>query len=313
MKTGRLITKLPFIIPLMLALTSCSTIGGMQQPPAAAQKPHAVQTHHVTHHNKPHHIVHHAKKAQVRHPVRETVDTSTAKPVSKPVAKPVPVIKQKIKLPAANIAAVTPAAPVQHIYMTYTPALIIETNSFENANPRSYKTVGHRRDVIRNLDYLDKNSGQYHYIQVVRWDGTNVTESVTNARIAKLEALIGLGMLDDSYLDTSFGPTIIMLGGSAYLTNVRGLDYDLILIDAKRPPEHGKNYTRIQSRDDYLTLYAQLEASLKDNLDTAFSSICTVDEADNTSGPAIYQLPSYIHARETQPETSQLQIMNLQS
>jgi hypothetical protein len=313
----------------MLALTSCSTVGNMHPAPAPAPKPYMMK-HHVA---KTHQQVSKQRvakhKAPSVHPIssKHVYKAPAKSPVSKPVvkqeimptraqihtAKPATVASSKPQAPQVKVIAVTELKPAtKHaptpIYVA--PALLIETKSFE-MTPRQYKKLGRRRDVIADLDYLDKHTGQYHYIQVVHWDGRHISESITNARLAKLEALIGLGMYENSYLDTPFGPTIILLGGSAYLTNIRGMDFDLILINAKSVPPRGKKYSQINDESNYLSEHSYLKAALQNTLSPVINSICTVNEADNSDN-IVYQLPAYVYGTETLADASQLQIMNLQ-
>lgn len=323
MKIGHLVKKLPLIIPLMLALTSCSTIGSMQHAPAQPAHPPVIQKHHaVKQHaqiSKPHYQVTQMKKHKKQPVFTEPVEQTEAQPapvMPKPVTTRTEPVKTVEETKAVVITPVAIEKTRHHVIEEFqvTPAVLIDTTSFEMSSPRSYKRIGHRRDVVANLDYLDKNTGQYHYIQVVRWDGRNVTESIINARAAKLEALAGLGVIENSYLDMNFGPTIMLLGGSAYLTNIRGLDYDLILIEGKTPPARDNdNYTMLQDNNSYLSLYAHIEASLQDSRQTSINGICSVNEAENNDGFAIYQLPAYMQTAHMPQEISELSITNLRS
>ena len=148
------------MIPLMLALTSCSTIGNMHNtPPSVQHKPQVIKSHHQI--SKPHHINRHVHHAQ----------------------KPAQVILHKNKVSSANIvkmpvkaATVVKAASKSPIV---TSGWLLNDVSI-NISPRSYTNAGRRHDILANLDYMDSLLGQYHYIQVVRWNGVSINESIIN-------------------------------------------------------------------------------------------------------------------------------------
>lgn len=309
----QILIKLPFIIPVMLALTSCSTTGSMQNMrnmPVSPSVQHTQQIHVKHKIQQPHHTVTHTKQVVTSAkamPHKNKVVSVKAKPaVVKPVValqsakkqavqakpvhpvqvmpvtvKPVQSIQTKVKPVAAKPAQpVQPTVQIQpaHIKpiankmlpLPMGPSLLMSATSVD-LHPRIYKRIGNREAIIANLRNQDNVYGQYHTIQVVRWDGSSPNESIINARTAILETIIGLSALENSIIKSNFGPLIVLLGGDAYIINLRGDPIEMVLI--KGQPEkpvapiakpkhkrtslhHGLPYTQIRNvvlKDFYIT------------------------------------------------------------
>lgn len=294
----KILIKIPFIIPAMLALTSCSTTGSMQNMrnmPVSPSIQHMQQVHvkhHVSHKiQKPHHTVTHTKQAVTAHKT-----TMVTKPVSaKPVVALQPVKKQLVQTKPIQTApsqtkpvSVTPVhSATQHLAQTK-PAhikpvtnkklplpmgssLLMSATSID-MHPRIYKRIGNREEIIANLRNQDNVYGQYHTIQVVRWDGNSPNEAIINAKTAILETIIGLSLMENSIIKSNFGPLIVLLGGDAYIINLRGDPIEMILIKGQpaKPASapmiklkhkrtsmhHGLPYTQIRNvvlKDFYIT------------------------------------------------------------
>ncbi len=64
-------------------------------------------------------------------------------------------------------------------------------------------------------------------MQVARWDGNHIDQTYVNARTAALLSLIGLSMLENGYIETNFGPVIMVFGGNGFIANIPGHKFDV--------------------------------------------------------------------------------------
>lgn len=237
----------------MLALTSCSTTGSMQNMRNMPVSPNVTHTQqvHVKHKiHKPHHTVTHTKQAvsaSVAMPHKKKIVSIKPKPVSvQPVVALQPAKKQMVQAKPVQVqhtvqmqqTPVKPAKmkPVNMKPLSYKKApppigssIVMSAKSID-LHPRVYKRIGKREEIIANLRNLDNVYGQYHTIQVIRWDGSTPNQTIINAKRAILETIIGLSLVENSIIKSNFGPLIVLLGGEAYIINLRGDPYEMILI-----------------------------------------------------------------------------------
>ena len=243
----------------MLALTSCSTIGNMHNAPAATSTHKQQVIKHQRQVVKPHHPKKQVHKApQIKHHIQQPVQVIQPKNKIAPV---IPVVKAAV---VTTVASQTPVA---------SKIWILNTQS-ANMNHRIYKNTGRRREVSANLDQLDNLYGQNHYIQIIRWDGTNVSQAFVNTRTTKLALLLSPGLLDNGYIETGFGPIIMMLGGNGYIIEAPGHINELILIQAKAGPA-ARKMTMLETPDDQ-GLRAVMAYT---HIDDAKNAVCSIDEA----------------------------------
>ncbi len=170
--------KLSFLLPVMMALTSCSSLGNMQGTHTGqgqgvhGAKPHA---HHVASHHQAMHKVKvtspslssnkpHAQAQVIKH-------TQVAKPSShtdaEVVARPVPVTKNVIEKPM--VVEYVPSAPVKAKVKLSKP--ITAVNPIEgdlyimnvhsiNLTPKKYKKMDDK-SVLTNIRRLDAENGSF--------------------------------------------------------------------------------------------------------------------------------------------------------
>jgi hypothetical protein len=294
--------KLPLILSLGLAMTSCSTTGHLQNMPASPTQsaPHHQQIVTQQPEAKPVTISKHDQPVQQQvHTHKTTIKTITKakhphKQAIKNKAKSKPVTT-KVK-PAGNKEKPAPVMPKQ-VAANQSPMTVDKEHwvLYEqsiNFEPRTYRHMGKQRDVIGNLEYLDRMNGNHHYIQIVRWDGANINQSYINARAAIQDAIIGLTFLNNSYIETNLGPAIMVLGGSAYIFEIPGHPIELILIPAKAGPPMPLEKSllpRTKMKREPLQKYSEM-------FDGTNQGICAYIQIDHDTAVAIYALPTTIGA-----------------
>ncbi len=106
-------------------------------------------------------------------------------------------------------------------------------------NPKQYKKLNDK-SVVMNIQRLDKTEGDYHYVQAARWTGSHVDQAVINARTATLMTLIGLDILENGYVNTHFGPTIMVLGGNGHILDLPAHPVELVITSAGRKQSASK-------------------------------------------------------------------------
>jgi len=231
--------KLPFLLPVMMALTSCSSMSNMQTMHAAVGQGVKTVKHpaHLTKHHQGY-----AEQSTVHQPrhnqpaVRQTMHTQ------------VPVHKQNV-VQAVMQAAVVPERPMQiaeaqpsmanvmphQASVPHTlPNPVIGELCLLNVHGLDLNAISYKKldahAASKNIQRLDAMDGSYHFIQAARWDGVHVDQVYINARTAELMSMIGLGLLEDGYIESNFGATIMVFAGNGYLDVIPGHQFDLSII-----------------------------------------------------------------------------------
>jgi hypothetical protein len=195
--------RLSLLLPVMMAVTSCGTMGNMQNMPKGQGSHHTKQSAHVSkHHHKTH------------------VKSSSTTKLVKLVKIPQPVSYQQKSVLAHGV-------PITHANPVIGDMCILNVHGID-VKPQAYEKIN-GRTVVNNIHRLDVMDGNYHYIQAARWDGTHVDQTYINARTAELMSLIGLAMLENGYLETNFGTTIMVLGGNGHIVTIPGHQIDLVI------------------------------------------------------------------------------------
>lgn len=239
--------KLSFLLPVMMALTSCSSLGTMQGMHTATGqgahvKPHV---HHTVSHkanskiqikspavssDKPHAHAQVAQSTQIKKPSAHTNEVVRPKVMAQPneveIVEYVPPVKQTLK-PQKPM----PSKPLSKPLMITSPIegqLFLLSVHGVDLQPHKYQKMD-GRSIVKNIKRLDAESGDYHFVQVARWDGTHVDQTLVNARTAALLSLIGLGLMENGYIETNFGTVIMVFAGNGYIADIPGHKFQVQL------------------------------------------------------------------------------------
>lgn len=232
----KLLIKLAIFLPMMLALASCSSMGGMQTMQSkAGQGIPAPRVHTVKH-----------------HPV------TTKKKTTKPTTQAQPVIEIVTETPSKNtqIEQITIIEPtkvqskslpvtmqnpvVGQLWLLPIHGIQLQAHHYRKSN---------ERHVVQNINRMDNTTGNYHYIQVTRWDGIHMDKAYINARTAAMLSLLGLGLLENGYIKTNFGSYILLFSGKGVLVDLPASQYDLVPAKKIKKPtrKHTERKVRIKN------------------------------------------------------------------
>lgn len=241
-----LIKKLPLLLPIMMALTSCSTMNTTQTVHAAkhGQRVQTTKSSASLKHKYVKPVAHHYQQSSLSPSSSSSHQPQTqyhAKPVSGQGVMPIekPVVEQY-----------KPVAPVNAQYVPVTsnaiPNPVVVDIWLLNVHgldltPRNYKKLD-GASVVPNLRRKDLMTGEYHYVQVSRWDGQHIDHGYVNARMAAM-----LSLLENGYIETNFGTTLMIFGGSGYVVDVPGHKYHLMNRPAKVKSESVKAKSELKS------------------------------------------------------------------
>lgn len=211
-----LVNKLPFLLPIMMALTSCSSMGNMQSTHALKSPGSSKPAKHVVHHQYKHNK---HKKVMVRKTHASHVFTQVAAPKKDTKNIQEPVISSIYSTSKASTPGTLPNPVIGDMYLINVHGIDLD--------PHLYKKLP-GASTVTNLKVMDAMSGHYHYVHVARWDGSHLDEAYINANTAAMMSLIGLGMVENGYIQTKFGSIIMVLSGDGYTVDVPGHPVDIV-------------------------------------------------------------------------------------
>lgn len=235
--------KLALFLPMMMALASCSSMGGMQ----ALQANQSQQVHKISHKKtSKHYPQQHTKQTSV--PKSKPAHVVEQKPVQQSKEQSVVIIKTKIPPKSTQIeqkviitpAKVTPRSAhimlsnpiVGQLWLLPVHGIDMKAHKYKKANERL---------VVKNLDRMDTTTGNYHFVQVSRWNGMHMDKAFVNARTASMLTLIGLGLLENGYIETNFGSYIIIFAGKGILIDLPASQYEMVSHKAKHSKPRKKH------------------------------------------------------------------------
>lgn len=217
---------LPLVLPIMvLLLTSCSSMGSMQ---AVTPQAPMVTAKHV----KPISVVKPVKSTKpVKH--RQVVIKHKHKPSvipnkSQVLVKPSTHTKTKIEQIEIVVPKKEQKQPTTVIFYP-NPVVgelwLLPVHGMD-VQPHLYHRL-HKEHLLAHINRRNVIGGNYHYIQVVRWDGAHLDQAYVNANTAALLSILGLDMLENGYMQTNLGTTIMIFAGKGFIIDMPVNDYDM--------------------------------------------------------------------------------------
>lgn len=230
----KLLIKLALFLPMMMALASCSSMGGMQTmqhkagQAMSAPKPHIAKHHPVI-----------TKKKTTKPTPQPVVEIVTEVPSKNTQIEQI-TIMEPIKVQNKSLPITMKNPVVGQLWLLPIHGVELQAHSYRKSN---------QRHVVENIGRMDKTSGNYHYIQVTRWDGIHMDKAYINARTAAMLSLLGVGALESGYIKTNFGSYILIFAGKGVLIDLPASQYELVPAKKIKKPakKHSERKVRIKS------------------------------------------------------------------